>query len=289
MRILVSLYLAVVLGGCATAQEPTLALDAMATFDTRLSETSGLVRWQQGFISHNDSGNDAELFMLTAHGDLIARLPVAAGNHDWEDIAVRGNTLYVADIGNNKGRRRELSILPLTLEQNNIRVHPSLPVAYAEQRHFQPAPHQHNFDAEALTWVADELWLFTKRWLDQDTALYKVPTTGDLQPLRAQQRLNTRMLVTGAEFDAESNTLLLLGYSRNWWNRIAWIWLYPVQDGRVQEGRGQRLRLDKGGQFEGIALGQDDFIYVTREGHDTNLFRSHLTLSQLLEQGLVNE
>lgn len=86
-------------------------LDTVATFDTRLSETSGLIRWKQGFITHNDSGNDAELFMLTANGDLIARQPVAAGNHDWEDIAVQGNTLYVADIGNNNGRRPELSIL----------------------------------------------------------------------------------------------------------------------------------------------------------------------------------
>ncbi|MFD1007227.1 SdiA-regulated domain-containing protein [Oceanisphaera ostreae] len=282
MRILVSLYWIFVLGGCATAQEQSLVLDTVATFDTRLSETSGLIRWQQGFITHNDSGNDAELFMLTANGDLIARLPVAAGNHDWEDIAVQGNTLYVADIGNNNGRRPELSILPLTLEQNKVQVHPSLPVAYAEQTHFQPAPYQHNFDAEALTWVEDDLWLFTKRWLDQQTAIYTVPTIGKPRPLQAHQQLNTQMLVTGADFDTKTNTLLLLGYSRNWWHRTAWIWLYPVQEGRVLERQGLRFRLSERGQFEGIALGQDRLIYVTREGHNTNLFRSRVSLAALL-------
>lgn len=282
MRFIFLLWSIFLLGACITAQGQSLLLDPIATFNSRLAETSGLVHWQQGFISHNDSGNDPELFMLSPEGNIIARLPVIAGNHDWEDIAIRGNTLYVADTGNNKGRRRDLSILPLTLLRDQLQVQPLLPVTYAEQSQFQPAPHQHNFDAEALTWVADELWLFTKRWLDQKTAIYNVPTTGDPAPLSARQRLNTAMLVTGAEFDAQTNTLLLLGYSRSWWNRTAWIWLYPVQDGHVQESQGRRLQLNKRGQFEGIALGRDGFIYVTRESHDINLFRSRQSLTDLL-------
>lgn len=282
MRVIFLLWSILLLGGCITAQSQPLLLDPIATFDSRLAETSGLVRWQQGFISHNDSGNDAELFMLSPEGEITARLPVSAGNHDWEDMAVRGNTLYVADTGNNRGRRRDLSILPLTLLQDQIQVQPSLPIVYGEQNQFQPAPHQHNFDAEALTWVADELWLLTKRWLDQKTAIYTVPTTGNPAPLSARQRLNTAMLVTGADFDSQTNTLLLLGYNRNWWHRTAWIWLYPVQDGRVLESQGRRLQLNKRGQFEGIALGQDGFIYVTREGHDINLFRSRQSLTALL-------
>lgn len=165
----------------------------------------------------------------------------------------------------------------------------ALPIAYAEQTHFQPAPYQHNFDAEALTWVQDELWLFTKRWLDQETAIYKVPTNGarhsaaaDPVALHAQQRLNPKMLVTGADFDNQTNTLMLLGYSSSRFNRHAWIWLYPVQDGQVLEHLGRQFLLNEKGQFEGISLSQDGFIYVTREGWRTNLFRTRQTLSQLL-------
>ncbi|MBO1520210.1 hypothetical protein [Oceanisphaera pacifica] len=259
------------LTGCTTAYSQSLTLEPLSRFNKQLAETSGLISWQQGFISHNDSGHHAALFILTIDGEIIDQRPVAADHNDWEDIAVRGNTVYLADIGNNHGRRRDLSILPLTLHQN-------------EQSHFKPPPHQHNFDAEALTWVDDELWLLTKRWLDQKTTLYKVPTTANTRPLKAWQQLNPKMLVTGAEFDKQTSTLLLLGYSRSWWHRKAWVWLYPVKNGRVLEHQGKRLQLSENGQFEGITLGQDGFIYVTREGNSTNLFRSHLSLTDILEE-----
>lgn len=279
------------LTGCGSAQGLSLELLPVARFDSSLSEASGLIRWQQGFISHNDSGNAPELFVLNHEGKISARLTVPAKNHDWEDIAAQGNTLYLADTGNNSGRRRELNILVLTLAQDTLNLASILPVAYAEQTSFQPPRHQHNFDAEALTKVDDELWLFTKRWLDQETAIYRLPTHQEAMnaarateptPLQAQQQLNTQMLVTGADFDEQTNTLMLLGYSRSWFNRHAWIWLYPVHERRVLEHLGQKLMLSKNGQFEGISLADDGFIYVTREGRGTNLFRSKLSLTQLL-------
>lgn len=291
MRQILSFLMLLSLTSCGSTQGLRLELLPVARFDSSLSETSGLIRWQQGFISHNDSGNAPELFVLNHEGEISARLTVPAKNHDWEDIAVQGNTLYLADTGNNSGRRRELNILALTLAQGTLNLASILPVAYAEQTSFQPPRHQHNFDAEALTKVDDELWLFTKRWLDQETAIYKIPThqgaiTGTTAtastPLHAQQRLNTQMLVTGADFDEKTNTLMLIGYSRSWFNRHAWIWLYPVYEGRVLEYLGRKLMLSQNGQFEGISLGGDGFIYVTREGNATNLFRSKLSLTQLL-------
>ncbi len=280
--------LSLLLAGCVAAQSPRLELVPVADFPARLAETSGLALWQHGFVSHNDSGNDAELFMLDGEGNITARQALAAANRDWEDITVHGNTLYLADTGNNGGRRQDLNILPLAAEGTHFTPQPPIPVRYAEQRNFQPPLHQHNFDAEALTWVEDELWLLTKRWLDQQTDIYKLlPTAGETdplpaQPLTAQQRLNTDMLVTGADFDAKTRTLLLVGYSRSWFNRRAWLWLYPVRDGRVIEAEGRRWELGQSGQFEGIALGHDDFVYFTREGSDTNLFRSRLPLTRLL-------
>ena len=273
---------------------PALNLQPVAHFDSSLRETSGLIRWQRHFISHNDSGNAPDLFILDKAGKLLGRVPVAAENHDWEDITAHGTQLYIADIGNNSGRRRDLNILVIpfstaALKQPPLSLASKLPVAYAEQSHVQPTPYQHNFDAEALTWVNGELWLFTKRWRDQKTDIYKVPTAAPSEasnqaasPLHAQQRLDPQMLVTGADFDARTHTLMLLGYSRSWFYRRAWIWLYPVQDGKVIEHLGRKYPLNKSGQFEGISLGHDGFIYVTREGWRTNMFHTELTLSQLL-------
>lgn len=296
------LFFVLCLFSCGGAPGTSLLLQPVARFNASLSETSGLIGWQQGFISHNDSGNAPELFVLDKAGKLISRLSVAAENHDWEDLTIHDHTLYVADTGNNGGQRRGLNILVLplvpvastleTIKPATLKPEASLPVAYAEQTHFQSKHYQHNFDAEALTWVNGELWLFTKRWLDQKTALYKVPlsSTTQSEPLHAQQTLNPNMLVTGADFDAKTNTLMLLGYSKSWFNRHAWIWLYPVQDGQILEHLGRQFTLNKKGQFEGISLGFDDFIYVSREGWNTHLFRSRHTLQQLLaEPPLLNK
>lgn len=294
MRRFCFLLFFLLLASCGLAPDTRLSLQPVAHFDTSLAETSGLIRWQRDFISHNDSGNGPDLFILDKAGKLLARMPVAANNHDWEDITVHQDKLYIADTGNNLGRRRELSILVIPFDtaarqQDRLSLESTLPVAYAEQRHFQPAPYQHNFDAEALTWVNDELWLFTKRWLDEKTDIYKVPTASQSEtsdqptpPLHAQQRLDPQMLVTGADFDTQTNTLILLGYSRSWFNRQAWIWLYPVQDDKVIEQLGRKYLLSKTGQFEGVTLGDDGLIYVTREGWRTNMFHTELTLRQLL-------
>lgn len=282
MRLLSLALLTCWLAGCALARGERLDLLPLADLSPRLAESSGLAAWRGGLLSHNDSGNAAELFRLENDGAITRVWPVPAPNHDWEDITVHGDHLYLADIGNNGGRRRDLAVYRLQLAEEALQLQKRLPVAYAEQSNFQPPRHQHNFDAEALAWVEGELWLLTKRWLDEESALYALPAEGGEAPLVERQRLTTAMLVTGAEYDAASRTLLLLGYSRNWLDRRAFLWLYPVRDGRVEEAQGRRWQLSEGGQFEGVTLGEDGFIYLSREGGGINLFRSRLPLAELL-------
>ncbi|MCC4262990.1 hypothetical protein LL240_00765 [Oceanimonas baumannii] len=272
------------LTACAGAGDARLMLDPVGGLSAALQESSGLVALESGFISHNDSGHDAELFILDERGHTLQRMPVAAHNRDWEDIARHDNTLYIADTGNNGGKRRDLRVLALDLTPGKAppekpRV---LPVRYREQHNFTPPAHQHNFDAEALTQVNDELWLLTKRWLDQYSAIYRVHPDGDSSPLTQWQRLNTQMLVTGADFDAGTQTLLLVGYSRSLFNRQAFVWLYPVKNNRVTEQAGRRFRLNETGQFEAITLGTDGHLYFTREGSAPRLFRSRQPLTTLI-------
>lgn len=282
MRLPFLALLALCLAGCAAARGERLELLPLADLPPRLSESSGLAAWRGGLLSHNDSGKPATLFALTADGKPVRSWPVPAPNHDWEDIAVHGDRIYLADTGNNGGRRRDLAVYRLQLAEGELQLRQRLPVAYAEQDNFQPPRHQHNFDAEALAWVEGELWLLTKRWLDEDSALYTLPAEGSEALLVERQRLATAMLVTGADYDAASQTLLLLGYSRHWLDRRAFLWLYPVRDGRVEEARGRRWRLAETGQFEGITLGEDGFVYLSREGGGSNLFRSRRPLAELL-------
>ncbi|AEY01517.1 hypothetical protein GU3_08805 [Oceanimonas sp. GK1] len=281
--------LLLMLTACAGAGDRRLVLAPAGSFPAALSESSGLVAQAGGFVSHNDSGKAAELFVLDRRGALVQRVPVPVPNRDWEDITRHGNTLYLADTGNNGGRRQDLRIVTLTLSGEGLAEPGLLPVSYREQRNFQPPRHQHNFDAEALAWVNGELWLLTKRWLDQHSAIYRLRPDAEPAPLAEWQRLHTHMLVTGADFDAASQTLLLVGYSRGLLDRRAFAWLYPVRNHRVVESAGQRYRLSETGQFEAIALGTDGHLYFSREGTAPQLFRSQHSLSRLLASAASKE
>ena len=81
-------------------------------------ETSGLARSARApemLWTHNDSGNQPEIFGIAADGKLIQRVSVTgAALVDWEDLeaAPCGSVtcLYVADIGDNAGQREQITI-----------------------------------------------------------------------------------------------------------------------------------------------------------------------------------
>ncbi len=73
-----------------------------------LRETSGITRsrrFPSAFWTHNDSGNDPELFLISGSGETLLRVRVdGVRNRDWEDIARYGDTLYIAETGDNDAR-----------------------------------------------------------------------------------------------------------------------------------------------------------------------------------------
>ena len=61
--------------------------------------------------AHNDSGDGPRVFELGKDGAFLREVQVAdAEAVDWEDIAIRGSTVYVGDIGDNLGRRQEIAV-----------------------------------------------------------------------------------------------------------------------------------------------------------------------------------
>jgi hypothetical protein len=88
--------------------------------DPRWKEISGIapVSGRKGlFWIHNDSGDKPRIAAVHESGSIAARFTVAgASATDWEGIAAgpcpgtAGTHLYIADTGNNKGTRKDLSI-----------------------------------------------------------------------------------------------------------------------------------------------------------------------------------
>ena len=130
-----------------------------------LVEASGVVastRVPNTFWSQNDSGNDAILFAYDSTGAALGKLPVAgAKNRDWEAIVIGpcadGACLFIGDVGDNAGRRDQLTIwrIPEPLPTDTV-----TPIAEALRFRYEDGPH----DVEAM-WIGPDssILLLTKR------------------------------------------------------------------------------------------------------------------------------
>jgi hypothetical protein len=80
-----------------------------------MSEASGLVasaRFPGSYWTHNDSGHDPEVFLTDSTGNSQGVIILEnITNRDFEDIARFENTIYVADIGDNRAVRSEISVI----------------------------------------------------------------------------------------------------------------------------------------------------------------------------------
>ena len=80
-----------------------------------IDETSGLALVGNNFLTHNDSGGSASLYEFNDYGALVGEHPIiGAVNRDWEDLAEDENYFYIADIGNNSGKRQDLTVYKTT-------------------------------------------------------------------------------------------------------------------------------------------------------------------------------
>ena len=84
------------------------------TFDLsdELDEISGLEMLNDStFVALNDGGHEATLYLLNIRGKIIKKVKIEnAKNVDWEDIAVDDKNIYIADVGNNTNKRKDLLI-----------------------------------------------------------------------------------------------------------------------------------------------------------------------------------
>jgi hypothetical protein len=104
----------------AKASVPTSCTVAAASrpIATEVRETSGLARGRANpdiFWTHNDSGNESQLYALGTDGKIRTRIPLRdAKLSDWEDIAAGPcgdrNCLYLGDTGDNAGARKHITI-----------------------------------------------------------------------------------------------------------------------------------------------------------------------------------
>ncbi len=138
------------------------------TLNNQLKEISGLETYRDSLlVAINDSGNEPFIYFLTKKGIIAHRCKVS--NHpniDWEDLSVddKGN-LYIADVGNNSGVRKEFQILKLSLDEAFINSEveaQEIRFVYSESKIKQNSESTFNRNCEALIWWQGRLYLFIK-------------------------------------------------------------------------------------------------------------------------------
>jgi hypothetical protein len=184
--------------------------------DGILSETSGIIFWENQFWTHNDN-SDTNIYALdTLYGSIIQSYPLSnITNTDWEEISQDENYIYIGDIGNNSGNRHDLKIYRAgkTSILNNAAIFDSVCFTYSDQTDFTPADYDSDYDCEAFIVTNDSIYLFTKEWVSNGTKVYSLPKTPGIYVAKLRSSFNVNGLITGATFIEEKRIIVLTGYN----------------------------------------------------------------------------
>lgn len=181
-----------------------------------LPETSGLIHFQQGLLTHNDN-SDEQLYVIDSINGSVLQTYALNGtsNFDWEEITQDSLYLYVGDFGNNAGSRTDLHILRVE-KSSLLDVVPTIDTiafAYEDQIDFTPSNQNTAFDCEAFIAGTDSLFLFTKNWNDLSTVCYSVPKIPGNYVAQRKDSSAVNGLITGATYLPNKRLVILSGYS----------------------------------------------------------------------------
>lgn len=203
----------------------------LGSLPNSINESSGIDTDSQGRIwTHNDGGNPNKIYQISNTGQLLRTLTVLnATNVDWEDLTIDNNDiLYLGDIGNNNNDRENLCIYIIDLKlipDNAMTCNAQiLFFRYADQNAFPPPNNQKHFDAEAIAWYNDSLFLFTKNRTSPNngfTRCYKLPAqSGNFSAHYCNQYFTTNAeidgRITGADIDWANKKLVLTSMTKIW-------------------------------------------------------------------------
>ena len=246
--------------------------DAGQPLPTEVRESSGLaqsLRDPSIFWTHNDAGNDADLFAVGADGRLVQQVRVAGAEAaDWEDIESgpcdAGGCLFVGDIGDNDAERERITVYRVPEPEDGAAA-----TAPAEALHarFPDGPR----DAESLFVLpSGDLFVVTKGRIGP-VALYRLPSPqrpGETTTLERVRELfpepqDNDDRVTGATASRDGRWVGIRTYRT--------LYLYPA-DALVGGGVAEPTMVDLAplGQEQGesVAISEDGTVWMTSESEN---------------------
>jgi hypothetical protein len=188
-----------------------------------LAEISGMSHSRRNrdvFWMHNDSGDRARVYAVSRQGVLLGAYTLeGASNVDWEDMAIGpapdgGSYLYLADIGDNLGRRRTVRVyrtLEPDVDTSRTNVRETLTGTVAFTFVYEDGPR----DAEAFMVdpITNDFYIVSK-WELTGNRLYRAsgPSPSSINTLK---RVGTFpfQFTTGGDISADGLQVIIRRYS----------------------------------------------------------------------------
>src|SRR5688572_15457111 len=251
--------------------ETSPQVQRLGQLPSAVTESSGLEQADEAdaYFTHNDHGTlgaPASIFKVSETGKLLKTYQVTgAENQDWEDLTRDSNgNLYIADTGNNSGKREELRIFKVSA--TNPTQAQAISFSYADK------PEKNNskkgkkgkkqaaaYDSEAIFWAGGDLYLVTKdRNNSGEARLYRVPDSpgSHTATFVASKSINDK--ITSADLSPDGNKLALMSLGK--------IYLFKVSGSNYFGSNPQVLNLGNVGQTEGLIFKDNNTIVFTNEG-----------------------
>ncbi len=263
LRFLFASFLLVTLSACTTNKLPEGAIE----LSKKIDETSGLASFENNFLTLNDSGGKPALYSFNAKGDLLETHKIdGAINRDWEDIAQDSTHFYIADTGNNYATREDLTVYIVT---RDFKLKDSIKISYASQTNFKKKK-KNKYDAETLIAYGDSLLIFSKNRKSQKTQLYAFPKEGGQFSLEKLHTFDVNALITGGDYDSNSNQLVLTAYFPDYTQYIFKAENFQLD--QLEDIVLERYQLPlKPAQIEAVKILDNGSVWITSEGEGSNL------------------
>lgn len=232
-------------------------------------ETSGLIFWQNELWTHNDNA-DINLYSFNPASPVNYEMYELTGttNIDQEEISQDSNYIYLGDFGNNvSGNRTNLYILRI----EKLSLLAGSPIidtiffSYSNQSDFNPTEaNETDFDCESFIVSTDSIYLFTKQWVSEKTALYSLSKYPGVHVANYKAELDVSGLITGAYHNRSKKLVVLSGYSS--YVQPFFYLLYDFSGNDFFSGNKRKISFSSSfHQVEGVTSNDNLTYYATNE------------------------
>lgn len=238
----------------------------------KLKEISGLAKDGNGLWSIIDS-KDGDIYKLDLSGKIIQQIHLTNYKlKDAEAVTADRNYVYVGDIGDNNGSRKDRTIIRIRKSSLDNKEYIT---TEGEAIHFTFPDEErvkkkksNNFDCEALISYKDSLFVFTKRRDDMKTGLYALPKQPGTFSARNIAVFKAKGLITDASVNQKENEVALIGYDQGHTRAFIWI-LSNFKGNDFFSGNFKRYELTNqkklDWQLESITYKDDNSFFIACE------------------------